>query len=49
VLCVDKTGTLTMNKMSLKRFTPENEYLDFDKSISTEIGEKFHNMLDMEF
>jgi Ca2+-transporting ATPase len=46
VLCVDKTGTLTMNKMSLKKIYTENEYLDFDKDNSTDISEKFHNLLE---
>lgn len=46
VLCVDKTGTLTMNKMSLKKIYTENEYLDFDCNNSSDIGEKFHNLLE---
>lgn len=46
VLCVDKTGTLTMNKMSLKKIYTENEYLDFDKNNTADISEKFHNLLE---
>jgi P-type Ca2+ transporter type 2C len=46
VLCVDKTGTLTMNKMSLKKIYTEDEYLDFDMNNTADISEKFHNLLE---
>ncbi len=32
VLCVDKTGTLTMNKMTLSCIYPGDEYCEIDKN-----------------
>ncbi len=44
VLCVDKTGTLTQNKMILSTLYSGNEYCEIDKSKC--LLEKFHELLE---
>jgi Ca2+-transporting ATPase len=44
VLCVDKTGTLTLNKMILSSIYSGNEYLEIDKNGC--LVEKFHELLE---
>lgn len=47
VLCVDKTGTLTMNEMQLKKIFSSNEFLDIDSLAGTnkKIPNKFQDLL----
>ncbi len=44
VLCVDKTGTLTQNRMSIARLVVEGE--SFDAASATELPERFHRLLE---
>ena len=44
VLCVDKTGTLTMNKMILSSLYSANEYCEIDKNEC--LFENFHELLE---
>ncbi|MCL6087537.1 MAG: cation-translocating P-type ATPase [Actinobacteria bacterium] len=46
VLCVDKTGTLTLNKMTLGKIYIENEYFDIENNKFNVVPEKFHNLLE---
>lgn len=46
VLCVDKTGTLTLNKMTLSKIYAGNDYFDFDNENEKDIPEKFHNLIE---
>ena len=46
VLCVDKTGTLTLNKMTLSKLYAGNDYFDFDNENEKDIPEKFHNLIE---
>ncbi len=46
VLCVDKTGTLTMNRMLLSALFSKGEYYDVDKNGSSPLPEKFHELLE---
>ena len=41
-LCVDKTGTLTLNKMRLDGIVVNNEYYDVQNNSSKELPEKYH-------
>ncbi|WP_241548151.1 cation-translocating P-type ATPase [Leptospira yasudae] len=45
VLCVDKTGTLTENKMKVRGLYCDGEYLECDSKL-TEIPESFHRLLE---
>ncbi len=47
VLCVDKTGTLTLNKMLLKSLYSGNEYFEIDKN--ERLLEKFHELLEFSY
>ena len=47
VLCVDKTGTLTLNKMILSSIYSGNEYCEIDKSEC--LLEKFHELLEFSY
>ena len=44
VLCVDKTGTLTQNRMSVARFFAQGEICDFDSSGSRDVTESCHEV-----
>jgi P-type Ca2+ transporter type 2C len=46
VLCVDKTGTLTQNKMTVKKIFADDKHIDFDDYLSNEIPEHFHELLE---
>ncbi len=46
VLCVDKTGTLTLNKMSVNRIFAEDEYCSFDSGEPITPAEKFHPLIE---
>ncbi|MDO8705094.1 MAG: cation-translocating P-type ATPase [Sulfuricaulis sp.] len=45
VLCVDKTGTLTQNRMSVNRLFANGEYLDISAPLKT-LPEKFHEVVE---
>jgi P-type Ca2+ transporter type 2C len=46
VLCVDKTGTLTMNRMSVARMYADGQYLDMTNHKSEHIPERFHELIE---
>jgi len=46
VLCVDKTGTLTLNKMTLGKIYANTEYFDIENKDSGNMPEKFHDLLE---
>ena len=46
VLCVDKTGTLTQNKMSVNRIFADGEYCFLDSGKSQAPIEKFHPIIE---
>ena len=46
VLCVDKTGTLTMNKMILSALFSQGEYYEAEKRKNDPLPEKFHDLLE---
>lgn len=46
VLCVDKTGTLTMNRMILSSVLSNGEYYDIEKKGHIPLPEKFHELLE---
>ncbi|NJD52023.1 MAG: cation-translocating P-type ATPase [Candidatus Methanoperedens sp.] len=46
VLCVDKTGTLTMNRMILNTIFSNGEYYDLEKNGNIPLPEKFHELLE---
>src|SRR5450631_724171 len=43
-LCVDKTGTLTMNRMSVTRLHARGETYDFSKQPISAVPEQFHEL-----
>jgi len=43
-LCVDKTGTLTMNRMSVTRLYAKGDTYDFSKQSVSAIPEQFHEL-----
>ncbi len=45
VLCVDKTGTLTQNQMTLQQLMVDSELIELS-STSTELSESAHNLLE---
>ncbi len=49
VLCVDKTGTLTMNRMILSSLFSKGEYYEADKNGHLPLPEKFHELLEFGF
>jgi Ca2+-transporting ATPase len=46
VLCVDKTGTITMNRMKLKEIFSHNSFLKVDSREHGQLPEKFHGLLE---
>jgi Ca2+-transporting ATPase len=46
VLCVDKTGTLTLNKMELTSLYSQGSFYEVSDFASTPLPEKFHNLLE---
>ena len=46
VLCVDKTGTLTMNKMILSALFAGGEYYEAESRKNEPLPEKFHDLLE---
>jgi Ca2+-transporting ATPase len=46
VLCVDKTGTLTLNQMSVDRISVGGEFLNVDLNTAKEPPEIFHQLIE---
>jgi Ca2+-transporting ATPase len=46
VLCVDKTGTLTLNQMSVRQLYANNEIFDVSVAGQTRLAETFHELLE---
>ncbi|MGD1118466.1 MAG: cation-translocating P-type ATPase [Dehalococcoidales bacterium] len=46
VLCVDKTGTLTINRMSVGKIFAGGEYFDVESSRGVSPPEKFHSLIE---
>jgi Ca2+-transporting ATPase len=46
VLCVDKTGTLTLNQMSVAMLAANGRYLDWMPEAPREIPEEFHTLVE---
>ena len=46
VLCTDKTGTLTLNKMKLTSLYSDNSFYEVSDFASVDLPEKFHNLLE---
>jgi Ca2+-transporting ATPase len=46
VLCVDKTGTLTLNQMSVARLYSGGEFCDVATRTGEPLGERFHEILE---
>jgi len=46
VLCVDKTGTLTLNRMSISRLYAGGEFFDADDPAARTLPERFHELLE---
>jgi len=46
VLCTDKTGTLTLNKMELTSLYAQGSFYEVSNFASTNLPEKFHNLLE---
>jgi len=46
VLCVDKTGTLTMNQMSVRTLCAVGEFYQADENESGQLAERFHNLVE---
>lgn len=46
VLCTDKTGTLTLNKMELTSLYVPDAFYEVSKFASTDLPEKFHRLLE---
>jgi len=46
VLCVDKTGTLTQNKMSIKKIYNGSEFCDLKKDNKNKLSENFHELIE---
>src|SRR5512147_361290 len=46
VLCSDKTGTITVNNMSVNKFFAAGQYHDVGKSINDYLPERFHGLVE---
>ncbi len=46
VLCVDKTGTLTQNRMSIKKIFNGREFFDITSSARPSLPETFHELIE---
>lgn len=46
VLCVDKTGTLTLNKMTIQKLYVENIFIDLFEIKNQPLPEEFHQVLE---
>ena len=46
VLCVDKTGTLTLNRMSVNRLFANGEFLSIDHNNKAPLPEEFHELVE---
>lgn len=46
VLCTDKTGTLTINRMTLKKIFAEGKTYDFSSHSESEVPETFHEIME---
>ncbi|MDD4052547.1 MAG: HAD-IC family P-type ATPase, partial [candidate division Zixibacteria bacterium] len=46
VLCVDKTGTLTLNQMSVRQLYADGEFFDTKDTTETTLPEHFHEILE---
>ena len=46
VLCVDKTGTLTLNRMSLKGVSTEGKYFEIEEIGPGKLPDEFHNVIE---
>lgn len=46
VLCTDKTGTLTLNKMELTNLFANDSFFEIENNKSLNIPEKFHSLLE---
>lgn len=46
VLCVDKTGTLTLNRMAVRKFYAGGEFLDIHPDRAEELPEQFHELVE---
>jgi Ca2+-transporting ATPase len=44
VLCVDKTGTLTLNRMSVSKMFAEGEYYELGNPVTSAMPETFHEL-----
>jgi len=49
VLCVDKTGTLTLNKMRMMQIFTDNTSFNLDKLSNSKLPEKYHELLEYSF
>lgn len=46
VLCVDKTGTLTVNRMSIRKLAVDGTVLDVEEHASPSLPEEFHEIVE---
>jgi len=46
VLCVDKTGTLTLNQMSVRQLFADGQFFDSEDAVAKELPETFHELLE---
>jgi Ca2+-transporting ATPase len=46
VLCVDKTGTLTQNKMSIRKLSVAGKVFDAEDTTNTTLPEEFHEVME---
>ena len=46
VLCVDKTGTLTLNRMSVAKIMSGDNFFDIDPEKTDNLPEKFHELIE---